>query len=320
MSRRRPRRAPSLAGVAALVFALAPGSAASQTPEEIEAAVDAEARAVEFYQAGRFLDALGAFERAYGAVPEPRHLFTIASAYERIPGRCADGLRAWRRYLEVCGAAGAACGAKREAARTREARFAEICAPPLTITTDPAGAQVEVDGVKRGRSPLTVRLMEGERNVRATHAGHLPATGTVLMERARPQALELRLAPEAPVTTPQPPRAPEAQASDTESVGRAKAGYVLIGSGVALALTGGGLLVGAASYNDDFTTSCSTGGCDDDARTTGRALEIGGWSGVGVGAAALAVGVWVAVTAGEPAPVTLAPYAEPSSVGLAGTF
>ncbi len=67
-------------------------------------------------------------------------------------------------------------------------------ATPLTVTTTPPGAQVTINGVVVGTSPVTVEVSPGPKRVRATMSGYYPAPeSTVVVERGRASSHALHL-------------------------------------------------------------------------------------------------------------------------------
>ena len=68
----------------------------------MEKAQDAVLKGRKMLREGQYLDGIIAYEHAYRLVPQPEHLFVIARAYERIPGRCVDALLGWDRFMRAC--------------------------------------------------------------------------------------------------------------------------------------------------------------------------------------------------------------------------
>jgi formylglycine-generating enzyme required for sulfatase activity len=62
---------------------------------------------------------------------------------------------------------------------------------PVSFTSAPAEALVRVDGAEVGRTPLTVELSSGTRNVALTLAGHRPAARTITVAPRKEHALRL---------------------------------------------------------------------------------------------------------------------------------
>ncbi len=60
---------------------------------------------------------------------------------------------------------------------------------PVTLTTEPAGALVTVDGVEAGRTPAVLELTAGERMLEVTLAGHNAWRDRIMVVADEPQAL-----------------------------------------------------------------------------------------------------------------------------------
>jgi hypothetical protein len=81
--------------------------------------------------------------------------------------------------------------------------------PTLTVTSDPTGANVSVDGQSYGRTPLTLRdLPAGSHTVVVTMAGKQPITRTVDLRAGGTHDVVANLEPEAPVVVRKEPRQP----------------------------------------------------------------------------------------------------------------
>ena len=87
--------------VAAILWAVPAWSQPSED-KRIEAAQDAVMEGTRLLKSGEYSRGIEAFRRAYQSFPQERHLFVIASAYERIQGQCQGAIAAWQNYLEKC--------------------------------------------------------------------------------------------------------------------------------------------------------------------------------------------------------------------------
>jgi hypothetical protein len=83
--------------------------------------------------------------------------------------------------------------------------------PTLTVSSDPSGATVSVDGQGYGRTPLTLReLSAGSHTVVVSAPGRLPSSRTVELRPGGAHDLSITLEPETPaVATKAPPIPPE---------------------------------------------------------------------------------------------------------------
>jgi tetratricopeptide (TPR) repeat protein len=96
---------------------------------------------------GRWMDGIWAYERAYSLFPQNEYLFTIASAYEKVPGRCSDAVSTWQRFLAVCGDCADVKAAKLRLAQAQGncKSGAAAAIPPAAPNTDAAEAKRLVD-------------------------------------------------------------------------------------------------------------------------------------------------------------------------------
>ncbi len=116
---------------------------------------DPAARAVQHAQAGRFMKAILAYEKAYALSPEPKYLFAVAAAYEKLEGRCADAMLGWDRFLTVC----KDCETRSEGVK-RRAELSSRCGPDgeekkPTAKTSAEDAPPEKKPQKKDRPRLT---------------------------------------------------------------------------------------------------------------------------------------------------------------------
>lgn len=65
----------------------------------------------------------------------------------------------------------------------------------LTVQGEPAGAEVLVDGRRRGTAPVTLEVSAGERQLEVRRSGFQPYSATVLAEVELPRTVEYRLLP-----------------------------------------------------------------------------------------------------------------------------
>lgn len=78
--------------------------------------------------------------------------------------------------------------------------------PVLVVDSSPPGATLTLDGVDRGKAPLTLELQTGEHALVASLEGHEPNTRTVkLPRRGERVVIEVVLLPTPPPTTPTTP-------------------------------------------------------------------------------------------------------------------
>ncbi len=131
----------------------APAPAAPAPPAVKEDAREA-ARArlvegVELLRQKQFAQALTKFDDAYALVPSPNIFYDRGLAYQGL-GRDADALEAFDAFLAH--ADHAPPGTREKATRERDALRARVAT--LAVSSDPPGAEITVDGRRRGVTPL----------------------------------------------------------------------------------------------------------------------------------------------------------------------
>ncbi|MBN1771632.1 MAG: PEGA domain-containing protein [Deltaproteobacteria bacterium] len=157
----------------ALCFGLPPAEA--QTDAEVEAQRLFES-GVAASTAGDAAGAAEAFERSHALFPHPGTLKNLAASLETA-GRAAESWRAWNELLDRYGAV--ISEAARAEAQARAAALDQRLAR-VVVTSNPAGAQLEVDDRPAGTaSPdAPLRLEPGEHRFTARLEGREAATRT----------------------------------------------------------------------------------------------------------------------------------------------
>ncbi|HET8734420.1 MAG TPA: PEGA domain-containing protein, partial [Anaeromyxobacteraceae bacterium] len=173
-------------------------AAAPAPPAAPPADPGAEARAAyrrgaDLYRAGKYREAIAAFEEADRLKPSPALQFNIGQAREKM-GEAAAALAAFARYLRLEPSA-----PNREAVlrsvKVLEGRLATTGLQMLHVTTDPPGADVSVDGAAAGPAPLDAPFLPGPHAVSASAPGRRSATREVLLGLDRSLEVNLVLEP-----------------------------------------------------------------------------------------------------------------------------
>ncbi|UJR81798.1 PEGA domain-containing protein [Sandaracinus amylolyticus] len=192
-----------------MAIALAPALLAPAIVSAQQAAPSAEQRqrARELYgegqthfEAGRFAEALAAFEGAYREVPNPVVLLGVASAQERL-GNPLDASRTLRRYLRERPDAPDRATIEQRIAQmdpTGVTASEEPATPAETgtirVVCTPAGAAIALDGADTGRTaPADLEVPAGEHTVTLTLGGYLPISETVTVTPGGMNELALTL-------------------------------------------------------------------------------------------------------------------------------
>jgi hypothetical protein len=174
MMHRTLKTAHSLCAACATIAAIAPSPAAAATTDEIRARLQVIEDANAAYARGEDARALRLYLDAYRTLPSPELLYRIAQVHER-RGNLMRAAESYAYYLELVPESYAyrdRIGAHVETLRQR----AESEQPTLTVTTEPPGAAVWIDGVRQpNRTPGNYYVGVGEHVVVVRH----PKYGTM---------------------------------------------------------------------------------------------------------------------------------------------
>lgn len=193
-----------------------PVAPAAAQPVLSEAVVQEARRAYDegsaHYVAGRYNEALVAFERAYSLRPNPVVLLPILECHDRL-GHVPEAIRTLDTYLHAM-----------PEVRNRallETRLDNLRRRPsrVHVITTPPGAQITINGqAHRETTPTDVDLPPGHYVLVATLPGHSTETREFDTQPGTPRDELVALEPEsaavtapayvAPITRPPPPRGP----------------------------------------------------------------------------------------------------------------
>lgn len=262
----------------------------------------------------RFAEAVREFEQAYELWPDFRVLYNIGKVRATL-GRSAEAVAAFEAYLEK-GGTELPEERKQEVREAIAAQLAHVGTVEVRVSVP--GAEVRVDGRLVGRSPLDapVRLTEGKHTVEAILPGRPLQLREVELPGASKLAIELAFpAPVSPRVALAPAAAPAvvapAPAPDPRRRWRV-VGFGVAGVGALAAIAGAIVAYGAASdanaaralmVEASLPSAPATPDLmkydaakrDYDAARTRNQL---GWALVGVGAAAAAGGLTIAILPG----------------------
>jgi hypothetical protein len=244
-------------------------------------------------------------------------------------GRSVEAVTAFERYLAEGGAA-VANERRREVQAEIERQRARI--GTIAIRTIPPGAEARVDGKLVGQSPVVdVHVTVGRHTIEALLGGYATQIRELEVTGASQTDIELKLEPiiapgQTPARSPAPteatpkppagePTPPPASESATQAAASAQPqaassgkewrilGYVVGAAGLATTATGAviaGDSAGQAADAKNRMTAATTGAAWDAVKVDYDAAKnrnVAGWIGVGIGAAALAGGALLVVTA-----------------------
>jgi tetratricopeptide (TPR) repeat protein len=306
-------------GFGFLALAFVSTVAEAQGAQDRAAAHAAYGRGQELFREGRYAEAEVAFEEAYGLIPLPVVLLSIAESRQRqedIPG----AVEALERYLQQ------APPTARDRAEI-EGRVAELRQRPATlvIRTTPTGASISVDGQVVAQPmghEVEHQVPPGSHEVSASLEGHETATQTVEATFGARHEIDLTLLSAEPVAPP--PEPARSRPPVVEDDGELKIGTeVWIAGGIALAGVAAGSILGllALSEQSDFDAMPT-----EDTADTGETLALFADLSFGVAAVAAITGVVLLVTSGDDdeearaavGGFQLTPVVGSGTVGLAG--
>lgn len=175
----------ALLAVAALL------AAAPAPADEVAEARSRFEQGAQQFRAGRYREAIAAFEAAYRLKPHGAIHFNVAQCRERL-GEWPAALRSYHDYLrELPDARDRA--AVRAAIVRLEARLAGAGVQALLVYTDPPGAEVRLDGRPRGRTPFHTTLAPGAYRVALALDGFAPEEQEVEVTAAASRVVEVVL-------------------------------------------------------------------------------------------------------------------------------
>jgi hypothetical protein len=199
------RRAQHLLLGSALCAALISGAASAAADAETEAREHYD-RAVQLYNDGAYDAALVELNRAWELKPSYKLLYNIGQVRVAM-NDYAGALQSYRQYLEKGG--DKVPSARREAVQ-RELRTLEQRVATVSVETDVPGAEVAVDDVVVGTTPLSTPLVvnAGIRRVLVRHPDYLPQSRRVSLVGGAQEKLSFTLVTRAPSGTEPPVSAP----------------------------------------------------------------------------------------------------------------
>jgi len=297
----------------------APGASAAPLDE----AQRRYTRALELFNEGTYDAALLEFRRAYELAPSWKILYNIGQVNVQL-NDYVRALEAFSRYMKEGGADIPAARATEVQAQLERLKGRVAS---LEITTNVADAEVTIDDLVVGKTPLDKPVMVnvGRRKITVTAVGRMPQTKPV--EAAGGDKLQLRfelLAPEpaGATATAAPTAAPTALPPERHIFWP---GWVATGVfGVGAAVTGV-LSLGATSDHNDKIAQFGVARSElDDSRKKARTLSIATDALLGATLLTGGVSLWLSLRS-RPAATSAAPAAVQlrlgvSSVALGGTF
>lgn len=219
-----------------------PAAPSSQSEAVMEEAKQRFDRGFELYDEGEYPLALIEFSRAYELVPNYRVLYNIGQVCIQL-GQYANARRALEEYREK---GGEELSRDRREAIEKDLQMLELRTAFLLITTNVEGAEVLLDDVSVGKTPLEPALLvdAGVHRISVRRQGYQPRSARVTLAGGDEQTLALNLEPqpEAKSTIVVRERLVEEGSSQTLMI----AGWVTTGALVAGAIVTGIMGAGEA--------------------------------------------------------------------------
>ena len=315
---------PALALLSALSL-LAPSASAQQAPPTQSSAETKLhfQRAVKLYSEEDYRGALVEFKRAYELSNNYVILYNLGQTQFQLRDY-ASALSAFEKYL-ANGGSQIATARRQEVEKDLDDLRGRVAR--ITIEVSVAGANVSVDDVVIGKSPLPgpVTVSTGARKLSATKEGLPSVTRTI--EIAGGDKATVKLDFPVPASAPAPSLPKSEQPAPPDGVSP----LAFVGFGVAVVGVGVGATFGilALGTKSDLDARCPDRVCPTDAQGTGDTLSTQATLstiGIGVGILGAAVGTYFLLTGGASArapgaaSATISPYFSGSGGGLEGRF
>jgi tetratricopeptide (TPR) repeat protein len=171
--------------------AAAPAPAAAAAAEGPSADTRERARSAyregqKLFSSAKYEDAALAFEAAFNAIPNPVVLLSVAESRAKA-GQTPEAIAAFKKYLTLRPDA--------PDRATVEGRIASLGAKAafVSVTSEPADADVELDGSPMFRTPVQLELKPGAHELRCTRPGYRAQIYTITAEPGSRQALQCQL-------------------------------------------------------------------------------------------------------------------------------
>jgi len=182
-----------------LLLAAAPARAAEPNPRALDEARTRFQAGVQLFHEGSFDAALAEFRKAYSLAPSYRVLYNIAQVQFELHDH-VEALKTFRQYLQE---GGADIPPDRRAQVEGEVQKLERRVSLVEIVVDVDGAQILLDDVPVGTSPLRLPVMvnAGNRRITATKPGRVTTARALTVAGGDRVTVELKL-PEVAVARP----------------------------------------------------------------------------------------------------------------------
>ena len=198
-----------------------PSSKASDRKEQAEARYRA---GVESFRVRRYREAADHFEQADELYPSAAYSYNIALALDKM-GDTGGALYAYRQYLRRRLAAPNAATVLQRISALEQA-LADQGLRQLTVSSEPSGAAVSIDGAAVGNTPWTGEIAPGRHRLRISLRGYAPLVRMVDLASTRARDLDFRLA-RTTEASPAPAPAKSRTAPKSNATGTVRRDYAL---------------------------------------------------------------------------------------------
>lgn len=186
--------------VLALLLAFTPGprAHAAEPSGDRAAARRHFERGTRLYQQARYEEAAAAFEEAYRARPNGVIHYNLGQCHEKL-GDLEKALASYRAYLREVPKAEDRDTVEQLVANL-ETRADARRRPQVSISSEPSGARLRLDGAAVGATPWSGQVEAGSHQLELTHPGHAPLRRALEVRAGEPMQLQLVLTPEVTLT------------------------------------------------------------------------------------------------------------------------
>jgi hypothetical protein len=282
-----------------------PAAAPASADDSTEHARSAYGQGQAFFAQGDFAHALTAFQTAFDAVPNPIVLLSIAECAGKL-GQIQQAVSALDKYLRLRPDA-----PDRAEVEQKRSGFMQMPAH-LSVSSDPAGADVSIDAVVSGRkTPSLIDVPAGTHQLRVSLPGYEDSQESLQVQPGAQLERKIQLTsrnpkPPAPEPPPQPVAAVQPAPPPVAAL------WVTGSLGAAGLIAGTVLGVLALKEHSDYDAQPTKVGAD-----RGERLAMFSDVGFGVGAMAIVTAAVLLLTHDNPETPAAADHAAKSAGGLA---
>lgn len=301
----------------------APKAPVTETQNDTETKVHFQ-RGVKLYSEEDYRAALVEFKRAYDLSANRAILYNIGQTYFQLR-EYAAALQTLEEYLRV---QGPQLPAQRRQQVEKDIEELNGRVAKVTIETNVPGAQITVDDVSVGASPVgPVDVSAGLRKFGATKDGYVPVVQSVELAGGDTTKVRLELVA-VPVEKPSAPTSDVSGGSGNPTSREPLSPMVFVGYGAGVVGLAAGTVFGAIALGtkSDLDARCADRICPTSERNTGDSLTLQATAstiGFGVGLIGVGIGTYFLLTGQERTTAStgrVTPWFAGTSAGIGGSF